>query len=736
MKTKIYGLNILFFTLIQATVFGQSGTGGTYNDVPFVQEYSIIHSKALQYPASQSLASNQTGNVQVLENHKLLRPAGGQFQVWGTLANDQTYLPMGDKNIQAIDNYQGEIVYLDDEAVFSNAWAGSLYLKHELPAAKHFQGGSQFDFLISDGKQLQYIGAQISERVVLSAPQEIIAIQYDSNQDIFWVMSHEKVYSFEYKSKKLEEAFEGDNLTSMKYSATTNQLIVGTHQGYFTFDNKNKTKSSLLTNIPWTEINVVETQNDEIWFGTNKGAFVVLPDGEINYYFLERWLPGEQVFDIAFGKNKIYLLTDQGMATILRKEMTLAEKANIFDEYTRKNHLRNGFNSSADLIEPGKIETAELDDSDNDGLWTSMYLASQGFRYSVTKDPEAMIQIRQSLLSMERLFTINPVAGFPSRSFERSGYIEKLADPERWQHSSNPEWDWKSTTSSDEVIGHMFVYSVLAELVEDEWVKNKSIALMDTLMSHILSHNMYLYDFDGKPTLWGKWNPEYVNNFPNQVGDRKLNSSNIISMLQTAYHFTGKEKYKKKAFELMDEHAYLENLMRPMKIIGQAGDGSDSYSQMLSESWNHSDDEMYFLGYWGLYRYAFNPELKAKFKESIIDHWQAERPEKDGLWNIITAVVQPEKFDLEESIWFLQKHPIDLINWNVKNSHRKDLKNKEANFRRQSTDEVLPPSETRIARHNANRFTLDGTGNGKSIYSPGDIWLLPYWMGRYLGAID
>ena len=145
---------------------------------------------------------------------------------------------------------------------------------------------------------------------------------------------------------------------------------------------------------------------------------------------------------------------------------------------------------------------------------------------------------------------------------------------------------------------------------------------------------------------------------------------------------------------------------------------------------------MYFLGYWGLYKYAFDPELKAKFKEAIIDHWQAERPEKDVLWNIITAIVQPEKFDLEESIWFLQKHPIDLINWNVQNSHRKDIQNLEVNFRRQTTSEVLPPSETKVARHNANRFNLDGTGNGRSIFSAGDIWLLPYWMGRYLGVIE
>ncbi len=735
MKKAFYGFALFLIALAQSPLKGQSGSGGSYQDTPFVQEYAVINSRGLSNLSIQSLASNQIGNVQVLENMQLLRPEAGQFQVWGTLTPDLSYLPMADKKVKAIDSYQGELIYLDDQSVFSNAWAGSLFLKHELPTAHRFEGGGQFDFLISDGERLQYVGPNIEEPVILSVPQEVLDIQYDSTQDKFWVMSEEKVYQFDPKSRELREELSAQGLSSLAYFLPKNQLVLGSDSGYFTYDIQSKTQSPLLTKIPWTDILVVESQEDELWFGTSKGAFAILPDGEIKYYYLERWLPGEEVYDISFGLEEIYLLTNEGLATIHRKEMTLAEKADFFDQYTRKNHLRHGFNASLVLKEAGKIESGRLDDSDNDGLWTSMYLASQGFRYAVTKSPEAMAQIRQSLLAMERLFTINPVDGFPSRSFERSGYIEQLSDPERWQHSPDPEWDWKSTTSSDEAIGHMFVYGVLAELVDDEWVKSKSIELIDTLMSHILDHDMYLFDFDGKPTQWGKWNPEYVNAFPAEVGDRKLNSSNIIGMLQTAYHFTGKEKYKEKAFELIDEHGYLDNLMRPMKTIGEAGTGSDSYSQMLSEAWNHSDDEMYFVGYWGLYRYAFNSELKEKYKQAIVDHWESERAEKEGLWNIMTAMVQPEKFDLEEAIWFLEKHPLDLINWNIKNSHRKDLQYLEPNFRRQSTLEVLSPSETKIARHNANRFTLDSNRNGESAYSPGDIWLLPYWMGRYLEII-
>ena len=156
---------------------------------------------------------------------------------------------------------------------------------------------------------------------------------------------------------------------------------------------------------------------------------------------------------------------------------------------------------------------------------------------------------------------------------------------------------------------------------------------------------------------------------------------------------------------------------------------------MLSSSWNHSDDEMYFLGYWGLYRYAFDDKLKNMYKESIIDHWEAERPEKDGLWNLFTAMVNDE-FDLDEAIWYLQEYPLDLINWSVANSHRNDIKSVPENFRRQTIEEVLPPDELQIRRHNANRFGLDGGRDGSSENSAGDIWLLPYWLGKYLEVIQ
>jgi hypothetical protein len=413
--------------------------------------------------------------------------------------------------------------------------------------------------------------------------------------------------------------------------------------------------------------------------------------------------------------------------------MTLSEKADYFEKQVRERHIRTGFNATVSGMQNGDITSGSLEDSDNDGLWTSMYLAAEAFRYKVTGSYGALQNIRESMDAMERLYTINNVPGFPSRSFERRGY---KYDDKAWQRSLDPEWDWKATTSSDEAIGHIFAFSVVAELIDDADLQKKAISLIDTLMSTIVKNDFYLIDLDGKPTRWGRWNPDYVNSLHIAVGDRKINSSNIIGMLQTAYHFTKKEKYREAAFELMTNHGYFENLIRPMNQIGVAPDSADEMSRMLSDGWNHSDDEMYYCGYWGLYRYAFNDTMKIKIREAITDHWKAERPEKEGLWNIMTAIAEVEETDVDEAIWYMQQYPLDMIDWSVTNSHRKDIDWIESNFRNQTISEVLPPDELRISRHNSNRFDLDGNGGGASEYSAGDIWLLPYWIGRYLGVIS
>ncbi len=706
-----------------------------FQDVAYEQDFSKKFDLPLEGVTLQRVYSDRNGVIEVLSSAGLLKTFAGEFLYPGTLVPDKTYRTLADKKVINLNVYENQFVYMDDKAILSNAWAGNLYSRYTMPGASLFEGGEDFAFLISDGQSLQYLK---DSKVLWQGKnaEPIIEIVFDKSRNAFWLLGKQTISIFLVKDNSLSVVFSGNDFTCFALANNNKDIVVGTHEGYLVVDaNSKKQRGEVSKKLPATDITTVKEIDGSLWFGTTQGAFKINSDGKFNYYASKRWLPSDVVVDIEKGpEQSMLILTDKGLGQICFRLMTLEDKANYFEKQVRARHIRHGFNATLGYMQNGSLATGSLEDSDNDGLWTSMYLGGEVFRYAVTKSDDALKNIHEAMEAMERLYTINKIKGFPSRSFERRGY---KYDDKAWRRANDPEWDWKSTTSSDEAIGHIFAFGVMAELLDDQKdLQTRAITLIDSLMQHTIDNDYYMIDWDGKPTRWGKWNPDYVNARPVGVGDRKINSSNYIAMLQTAYHFTKKEVYKEKAFELMTKYGYLENLMLPMSQVRRADDDADELSKELSDGWNHSDDEMYFVGYWGLYRYAFNDTLKTKFKDAIIDHWQSERPEKEGAWNIFTAMIGTSEFDLNEAIWYLQEHPLDLIHWRVTNSQRKDIEMIASNFRNQTTKEVLPPDELPINRHNANRFELDGGDNGSSEYSAGDIWLLPYWMGRYLNVIS
>ena len=709
--------------LISASAAYSSDVRHFYEDRPFIQDFSQILplSEELAGTKLSAVRSDRNGRVLVLSNKGLLQVHNGQ------LVPELSYRPLADMQIKSLETYRGQFIYLTDKAVLSNAWAGRLLIPHKMPDARLFVPGSSFDFLLAGKNSLAYFNQGKCVDKWDTARTGAKQILFDRTRNRFLLLFDDRLEFFS-PGTKAATVFESGNLNCMGLIKNDTVLVIGTQDGYLELDADSlKPRSDLQKKLPCTDIRCIRQIGESIWFGTPRGAFALDGDGRTNYYASKRWLVDDKVIDISKGPdNCVLVLSESGLNIIHFEPMTLEQKAEHFDKLTRKRHMRHGLNCALSMSKAGDFSSGTLVDSDNDGLWTSMYLAGELFRYAVTKSDDALQNCYESFDAMERLSHINHIEGFPSRSFERAGY--HLSDKSRWQPAGDPNWTWKATTSSDEIVGHIFVYSIFAEVVPDKEWRDRAITLIDDITAHIVRNDLYLVDFDGKPTLWGKWNPDYVNKFPKQVGDRRLNSVEIIGFLQTAYHFTGKEIYKDKAFELLEKHGYLDNIMIPISRIGRIP-GID-----LTTEWNHSDDELAFLSYWNLYKYAFNDELRKKYFQTIKGHWEIERPEKNPLWNLIYAMTGAADFDLDQTIWSLKEFPLDIISWSVQNSHRKDIELLEPNFRDQTTREVLPPDERPMSKYNGNGFSMDGGEGGRREYS-GDIYLLPYWLGRYLNKI-
>lgn len=725
----------------------QTGTNkngqAVYQDKPYQQKFAVQHhlSKEQKGQELSAISADRNGHVHILSNKEVLVPQNGQLFYPGTFTTDVSYAPLLKKNITTILTYKNHTVYLDNKQVFSNAWAGLIQIEHGLPKAKYLAAGKDFQFLISDGENLVYVNKE-GKKLWTGSLKGIKQIKYNDSKNQFLLVTSQSISTLS-SDNSLKEIYKDAEINCLETVAKTGRIVVGTSNGYLFLD-----ENKLIANVPYPEITTIKEINGELWFGSTWGAFKLNEQGKYDYYAGLRWLPSNNVIALESGSdNSILVLTDKGLGQINFKEMTLEEKALFYEKQVREKNIRYGFNCCFSSL-PNGYASAQMGTQASDNLWTSMYLASQLYRYKVTGDIEAKTNAYEAFEAMERLHTITGIDGLFARSFERDYKVEntkkkgwqehelKTGSPAKmWlRGTDHANWTWRSTVSSDQTVGQIFALTTVLELADDEDWKKRALKYLDDLMGYIVDNDMYIIDVDGEPTLWGKWNPDYVNGFPTNVGDRRLNSSNIIAFLQTAYKFTKKEKYKTAAYELMEKHGYLENLLRPISHISPSKD--DVWSENLSHEWNHSDDEMYFLAYWGLFPYAFDAELKEQYRSAIKDHWNIERPEKNALWNFIYAMTGATDFDLKESIWFLKEYPLDLRTWGMHNSHRKDIEILPENFRLQTTKELLPLNEVPLYRHNGEIFKLDIEGIGSSIISAGDTWLLPYWMGRYLNVIS
>jgi hypothetical protein len=506
------------------------------------------------------------------------------------------------------------------------------------------------------------------------------------------------------------------------YKHPEGDSLVGQKGVVFYRDKAGKFGASTIGRLPvYADVTVI-AKNSGYWVGTTQGLFFTPVNGRENRsYFLagKRWLPDNHVTGIGDDDKAIWIETPKGFSRLEFKSLTLADKSRSFVERVQARHNRWGQTADSHLRVPGDLSSNQMVSSDNDGLWTAMYVAAECFRYKVTGEQAARENARVGMQALMRMEEITGIPGFPARSFIKVGVDVQPGDGE-WHDTPDKIWRWKGDTSSDEIVGHYFIYPIYHDLVADEAEKPKLRATLDRITNHILDNNYQLIDVDGKRTRWGWWGPDAIWEDPDETGLRALH---ILSHLRVAIHLTTNPTYRAKyqaAYDdLIKNHKY-HLLTRNQKI-------------MVPGHINHSDDELAFLSYYPLLRYETDPQLRAVYQQSLERAWQIERPERNPLWNFIYAVgCEAKEFDRAESVRTLQEIPMDQIDWTVKNSHRQDvpLDPLSDRFKRKQALIVLPYDELPMSKWNGNPYNLDGGNDGRS-EDDGAYFLLPYWLGRY-----
>lgn len=456
-----------------------------------------------------------------------------------------------------------------------------------------------------------------------------------------------------------------------------------------------------------------------IWTGTAEGLWredpKAPPADRKRYFASKRWLPDDHVVGLLpDSAGGMWVKTQTGVSHIEFRRMTLEDKAAYFEDRIRKRHLRHGFVASSGLAEAGNLASNRPGSTDNDGLWTAMYAAAECYRYAATKSPEALNYARQAIEAILKLEEVTGFPGLPARSYLVPG--EPRPHDGIWFAAPSGNIVWKGDTSSDEIVGHYYALAVGYEVLKDNALKERIRATVKRITDLIVKNHYTLPDIHGAPTWWGRWDPEY---FQSERGkpDSPLNAVEILAFLKVAHRITEDEVYA----------AHYGRL-----AIGENYAPLTARYKQLRETINYSDEELAMLSFALLLGYEDDPGLRGVYQSALDQWWENEVREKNPLWTYIYAIANRGKqVPLEDALWTLQRIPMDLVSWTVKNSNRKDIEwvGDADRFGRRQSRTLLPADERPVMKWNGNPFIVDG-GNGGRSEDDGAFFLLPYWMGR------
>jgi len=465
---------------------------------------------------------------------------------------------------------------------------------------------------------------------------------------------------------------------------------------------------------------VAEGFDRDYWVGTTRGAIRAV-NGEYHYFGYERWIPHDKVNAIACGDNVAYIATDGGLGIITYEPYTLQKKAAWYkrwiDEWGMK---RLGFIHELIRNDDG---TYTRFCSDNDGGWTCHYLDALCFEYAVTGDPEVRDEAIDVFKSLKWTEEITPIDGYPARAIYAVGEdaikaaTGSAGRPSEWNPTDDGLWEWKGDTSSDEVMSHIFTISLFHDLVAEGIEKEAAREHLQRIIDHIIDNGWCLRDLDGKPTVWGRWEPEFIYS-PIHTDERGLNSIQALSMVALANAIIGGKKYQDAKQQLL-QWKYDKNALR---------------QKIVFPTYTHFDDRLAFLAYYPLLRYETDPELRATIMRSLQRSWEIKRVENQPWFSYIYGALTGNECENERAVQHLREYPLDCTDYRFTNSHRHDLQ-VPAGYTNYLPDNYKPmgPREQGVRRWDRNPLELDGGGTHR-ILDPSS-YLDAYWMGRYYGFI-
>ena len=438
---------------------------------------------------------------------------------------------------------------------------------------------------------------------------------------------------------------------------------------------------------------------------------------------------------------------------------TLREKAEFFDSAAVRWHLPAGQDLLFNAVLKDDLQTFDhVDMSDNVGLWTSTYTASQAFRYAATRSPDALQNLRRTVRGEHDLMLVTGVPGlfsrvaidpnlpgFPSQEWLRTAYADcdlQVAHCKRFNEVTQGDYAgrwFKNDVSKDEYSGHMFAMGVILEVVDDPEVRARATDIVTQVGQHLADHGLRLTDIDGQTTAYGYMNALSFNDFPG------FNAVLSLSWTRLAASVAGGSLLDFYRNCLLQQGGELQCI--PDESPAPYTDYLDQVGLDLGCLTNWNNHNMAQLAMYPLIRYEDDPVLKARYQAAL----------RYQLWNPTDArPMRDQQNSLYTFFYLVNRDPADP--WPAKEAqaalctlkrfpeskahHAVDTVSRypEACIDRGGdplADVVIPIEERSMDNFlwTGNPYSLEQEAEDLHYVDSPEDYLLAYWMGRYFGLI-
>ncbi|MBQ6165514.1 MAG: hypothetical protein IJK23_13670 [Clostridia bacterium] len=535
------------------------------------------------------------------------------------------------------------------------------------------------------------------------------------------------------------------------------------------------------------------TSDGARWLGGEGGLTRVDLSAErendrIMFFTVDRYLADDDVRALFADGEIIWALCKTSVSRIEMKKISCEEKAKLLTAESLRYVDRRGMISNQELDEPRDLDSVKGDtQSDNDGGFTAAFAVGETLKYAYLKRklgaaaPETLDAKASAVRAGEAcLLTLNISGrgdGFPARTYAlRSEHVpddglfyQKQADgfavcldmrasrkrgvvgmkvkcdspvPDRlaklYRDLGYEDDDviYKGDTSSDEVTLHFlnlwFMYDHLC--FDDEELRSIVVSSCENLLNHIIDNGLVVRELDGKPTTWGRWDPEYFNT-PIGWADACLNSAQILMYLNVAEHICGqKEKWTICRRQLIGKYHY-DDL--PLLHLDRFTHFSYAVGNNCDEEMMYGDNMLAVVAFYGLITLEKDPELKKKYIRCLRTWDHSLLREYNPGYRFLCMAADPDyPADMDGIAEWFYRLPVSRIASPMK-LERADVPVRIGWGGMTKTGWLLEPDETAITKYDRDPWQLHPMSEG-SVCSVESCYpyTFAYWFGKYNGYID